>query len=139
MDIKVREVTDVEEKSSQQIEQELLDKHEQQQEVSNQPVEVEEVNNDVQDKEIVQEQIKEEIEAPPVEEQPPVEKELAEDEVLSYIGKRYGKEINSIDELISTREESEPLPEDVAAYLNIKKKLDEVLMILQNCKKIIPI
>ena len=29
MDIKVREVTDVEEKSSQQIEQELLDKHEQ--------------------------------------------------------------------------------------------------------------
>ena len=122
MDIKVREVTDVEEKSSQQIEQELLDKHEQQQEVSNQPVEVEEVNNDVQDKEVVQEQIKEESEAPPVEEQPPVEKELAEDEVLSYIGKRYGKEINSIDELVSTREESEPLPEDVAAYLKYKKE-----------------
>ena len=33
MDIKVREVTDVEEKSSQQIEQELLDKHEKQQDV----------------------------------------------------------------------------------------------------------
>ena len=43
MDIKVREVTDVEEKSSQQIEQELLDKHEQKQEVQEQPVEVEEV------------------------------------------------------------------------------------------------
>ena len=70
MDIKVREVTDVQEKSSQQIQQELLDKHEQQQEVSNQPVEVEEVNNDVQDKELVQEQIKEESEAPPVEESP---------------------------------------------------------------------
>ena len=42
MDIKVREVTDVEEKSSQQIEQELLDKHEQQQEATEQPAEVEE-------------------------------------------------------------------------------------------------
>ena len=127
MDIKVREVTDVEEKSSQQIEQELLDKHEQQQDV-NQDVKEESVADDtnqvedVQEKEEVQEEIKEEIETPPVEEQPPVEKELAEDEVLSYIGKRYGKEINSIDELVSTREESEPLPEDVAAYLKYKKE-----------------
>jgi len=47
---------------------------------------------------------------------------LNEDEVLSYIGKRYGKEINSIDELVSEREESEPLPEDVAAYLKYKKE-----------------
>ena len=30
MEIKVREVTDVEEKSTQQVEQELLDKHEEQ-------------------------------------------------------------------------------------------------------------
>ena len=44
-----------------------------------------------------------------VEEQPPqleAPTELNEDEVLSYIGKRYGKEINSIDELVSQREES---------------------------------
>lgn len=126
MDIKVREVTDVEEKSSQQIEQELLDKHEQKQEVVEQNTEsvADDTNQveDVQEKEEVQEEIKEEIETPPVEEQPPVEKELAEDEVLSYIGKRYGKEINSIDELVSTREESEPLPEDVAAYLKYKKE-----------------
>ena len=122
MEIKVREVTDVEEKSSQQIEQELLDKHEQKQEAAEQPVEVEEVKESVQKEKEVQEEIKEEIETPPVEEQPPIEKELAEDEVLSYIGKRYGKEINSIDELVSTREESEPLPEDVAAYLKYKKE-----------------
>ena len=60
-----------------------------------------------------------------VEEQPPqleAQPELNEDEVLSYIGKRYGKEINSIDELVSKREESEPLPEDVAAYLKYKKE-----------------
>jgi hypothetical protein len=128
MDIKVREVTDVEEKSSQQIEQELLDKHEQQQDV-NQDVKEESVADDtnnvdnVQEEKEVQEEIKEEVQPPSNEvEQPPVEKELAEDEVLSYIGKRYGKEISSIDELVSTREESEPLPEDVAAYLKYKKE-----------------
>ena len=121
MEIKVREVTDVEEKSSQQIEQELLDKHEQKQGAVEQPVEVEEVKEDVQEEKKVQEEIKEEQEAPPVnEEQTP--KEIAEEEVLSYIGKRYGKEINSIDELISKREDSEKLPEDVAAYLKYKKE-----------------
>ena len=129
MDIKVREVTDVEEKSSQQIEQELLEKHEQKQEAAEQPVEVEEVKEevevkeDVQEKKEVQEEIKQEAETPPVvEEQPPVVQELAEDEVLSYIGKRYGKQINSIDELISQREEAEDLPSDVAAYLKYKKE-----------------
>jgi len=126
MDIKVREVTDVEEKSSQQIEQELLEKHEQKQEVQEQPVEAEEIKEEVQqeapEQEKVQEEVKEELEAPPVEEQPPVPQELGEDEVLSYIGKRYGKQINSIDELISQREEAEELPSDVAAYLKYKKE-----------------
>lgn len=127
MEIKVREVTDVEEKSSQQIEQELLEKHEQKQEALEQNTEsvaddTNQVEN-VQEKEEVQEEIKEETETPPVvEEQPPVSQELAEDEVLSYIGKRYGKQINSIDELISTREEAEELPSDVAAYLKYKKE-----------------
>ena len=127
MDIKVREVT-TEEKSSQQIEQELLDKHEQKQEEVSQPETVEEVKKEVEVKEDVQEEevqeeIKEEPETPPVvEEQPPVPQELAEDEVLSYIGKRYGKQIHSIDELISKREEAEELPSDVAAYLKYKKE-----------------
>ena len=127
MDIKVREVT-TEEKSSQQIEQELLDKHEQKQEEASQQETVEEVKEEVEVKEDVQEEevqeeIKEEPETPPVvEEQPPVVQELAEDEVLSYIGKRYGKQINSIDELISKREEAEELPSDVAAYLKYKKE-----------------
>jgi len=127
MDIKVREVT-AEEKSSQQIEQELLEKHEQKQEEVSQQETVEqvkeevEVKEDVQEEE-VQEEIKEEPETPPViEEQPPVSQELAEDEVLSYIGKRYGKQIDSIDELISKREEAEELPSDVAAYLKYKKE-----------------
>jgi len=48
--------------------------------------------------------------------------ELSEEDVLSYIGKRYGKEINSLDELNATREEAEQLPEDVAAYFKYKKE-----------------
>ena len=126
MDIKVREVT-AEEKSSQQIEQELLEKHEEKFQS-----ETEKESTDVKAEEPAAEvEVKEEstqVKTPGqevVEEQPPqleAQPELNEDEVLSYIGKRYGKEINSIDELVSEREESEPLPEDVAAYLKYKKE-----------------
>jgi len=130
MDIKVREVT-AEEKSSQQIEQELLDKHEEKtqsqteqvettevkvEEQPQQEVEVKEETENVQEEKPVEEVVEEQ---PPQTQTPP---ELNEDEVLSYIGKRYGKEINSIDDLVSEREESEPLPEDVAAYLKYKKE-----------------
>lgn len=132
MDIKVREVTDVESKSTQEVEQELLEKHEQEQQQkeeivveeqnTEEPVaeaeaskEVEVEQTEVSEPEEVKEVVKEE--APPV--QP---SELNEDEVLSYIGKRYGKEINSIDELINAREEAEDLPSDVAAYLKYKKE-----------------
>ena len=47
--------------------------------------------------------------------------EIKDDDVLSYIGKRYGKQIDSIEELITEREKNEPLPDDVAAYLKYKK------------------
>tara|TARA_R100001594_G_scaffold28169_2_gene53394 strand:- start:1234 stop:2421 length:1188 start_codon:yes stop_codon:yes gene_type:complete len=135
MDIKVREVTDVEEKSTQQIEQELLEKHEQKQEATEQPVEAEQVKEeekvqedvqeDIKEEEGVQEEIKEEAETPPVEEEPPAftqPPEVNEEDVLSFIEKRYGKEVNSMDELISKREEAEDLPEDVAAYLKYKQE-----------------
>ena len=130
MEIKVREVS-TEEKSSQEIEQELLDKHEEKTQVETeqvestevkvedqpeQEVEVKEVNDTNQEEKPVEEVVEEQ---PPQMETPT---ELDENEVLSYIGKRYGKEINSIDELVSEREESEPLPEDVAAYLKYKKE-----------------
>jgi hypothetical protein len=126
MDIKVREVT-AEEKSSQQIEQELLEKHEEkfqsETEQKSTDVKVEEPAAEVEVKEEstqVEAPVEEVVEEKPQQlETPP---ELNEDEVLSYIGKRYGKEINSIDELVSEREESEPLPEDVAAYLKYKKE-----------------
>ena len=126
MDIKVREVS-ADEKSSQQIEQELLDKHEEkfQSETEQESIEVKAVEPEAE-VEVKEDNTQEEAPVEEVvEEQPPqleAQPELNEDEVLSYIGKRYGKEINSIDELVSKREESEPLPEDVAAYLKYKKE-----------------
>ncbi len=100
MDIKVREVT-ADEKSTQQIEQELLDKHEekQQSETEQESIEVKavepEAEVEVKEYNTQEETPVEEV----VEEQPPqleAQPELNEDEVLSYIGKRYGKQINSI-------------------------------------------
>ena len=132
MDIKVREVTDVESKSTQEVEKELLEKHEQEQQQKEEIV-VEEQNTEEpvaeaeasQEVEVEQTEVSEPEEVKEVkeEEAPPVQpSELNEDEVLSYIGKRYGKEINSIDELVNAREEAEDLPTDVAAYLKYKKE-----------------
>lgn len=119
MDIKVREVS-AEEKSSQEIEQELLDKHEEKQQSETGQDNVEVVEEPSTEETAGEEKVEQQT-SPEIEETPEV-KELDENEVLSYIGKRYGKEINSIDELVSEREESEPLPEDVAAYLKYKKE-----------------
>ena len=47
--------------------------------------------------------------------------ELKEEDVLSYISKRYNKQINSFDELVSERSD-EQLPEDVSAYLKYRKE-----------------
>jgi len=51
----------------------------------------------------------------------PQENELREEDVLSYIGKRYNKQINSFDELMAERSQAEEMPEDVAAYMKYKK------------------
>jgi len=83
------------EKSTQEIENQLLDKHEKDLENKNEPI---------------------------VEDTPPPPVELKEEDVLSYIGKRYNKQINSFDELIREREEAEPMPEDVASYMKYKKE-----------------
>lgn len=91
MDIKVREVS-AEEKSSQEIEQELLDKHEEKQqsetgqETTEVKVEEPQENVEVKEESIPGDTPVEEVkvEEPPVMETP---SELNEDEVLSYIGK----------------------------------------------------
>tara|TARA_B100000214_G_scaffold257319_1_gene189724 strand:+ start:25659 stop:26828 length:1170 start_codon:yes stop_codon:yes gene_type:complete len=130
MEIKVRELTDVEEKSVQQVEQELLEKHEAQQELKFEEdlkVEVEKKDTDTtsksestesQTEEPKKEEVSDEVKEEVVEETKP----LTEEEVLSFIGDRYGKQINSIDELVTAREESPEMPSDVAAYFKYKKE-----------------
>ena len=102
MEIQVREVRAIEAKGVQELERELLEKHE--------------------------EQINNVDPAPSLEPAPdfdpapqPIEAELQEQDVLSYISKRYNKQINSFDELVSERSD-EQLPEDVSAYLKYRKE-----------------
>ncbi len=104
MEIKVRALEGIEQKSTQEIEKELLDKHEKQM-------------NGIVDDEIKIDTSNFDSAQKPINEEP----ELSEEQVLSYIGKRYNKQINSFDELVSERDSSEQLPEDVAAYLKYKK------------------
>lgn len=105
MEFKVRAVDGIEEKSVQEVEQELLDKVE-----GN-----EEVNQEV-DKadEVVNEQVDEQVEEQP--------QGLSEEDVLSFIKERYNKEVTSVEDLFQTREEADALPEDVAAYMKFKKE-----------------
>ena len=100
MEIKVKELGSVEAKSVQEIEGELLAKHEQSISEGNkspQPAMGEVQNNEA-----------------------PVQ--LSDEEVLSFIKNRYNREINSVDELFSAREEATELPEDVSSYLKYKKE-----------------
>ena len=90
MEFKVREVEGGEEKSLAQREQEVLDQHEKQQE--------ETVVEDTQ-------------------EQTSQEDTLTDDRVLEFLGNRYGRKINSFDELMTERDTQEEMPEDVSAYL----------------------
>jgi hypothetical protein len=94
MEFKVREIKDVEPKSTQEVEQELLDKHEAEQ----------------QDEPVVEETVVEEPTG------------LSEDDVRSFLSERYGREINSLDELNEVRESAPELPEDVAAYYKYKQE-----------------
>jgi len=128
MEIKVREMSEVESKSTQQVEQELLDKHEEKQaspekEEPTEKVEIAKVEDSPAEAKVQPEENKTE-QAPVVDatEQSVEPSELNEEDVLSYIGKRYGKQINSLEELTAEREEAEPLPSDVAAYFKYKKE-----------------
>jgi hypothetical protein len=106
MEIKVKEVSSSEEKSVQEIEQNLLVKHEEQ--FSDTP-EVTQVTEPV-----VEDLVEETVEDKVV--------ELNEEDVLSFIKNKYGREINSIEELTQAREEAPELPKDVAAYYKYKQE-----------------
>ena len=113
MEIKVKEVTK-EEKSTQQIEQELLEKHE---EKFDEAPKVEETEK-VELPETTETQATEEN---VVEEKTPLS-ELNDKDVLTYIKNRYDKDISSVDDLFAQTQANEELPEDVSAYLKYKKE-----------------
>ena len=100
MELKVRAVDIIEPKSVQEVEQKLLDKHEES---------LSQDTNQTPDTAI----------SDPAPD--PIGVDLKDEDVLSYIGKRYNKQINSLDDLVAERKEAEPLPEEVAAYMKYKK------------------
>ena len=105
MEIKVKALDGVEQKSTAEVEEELLEKHEKQFEDS----------APTEETQVIEEQQTEEVE-----QQEP--QGITEEQVLSHIKERYNKEITSVDELFVEREAQEELPEDVAAYFKYKKE-----------------
>jgi hypothetical protein len=110
MEIKVREVKPIESKGVQELEEELLVRHQEQIEAPAPELTV-----------VMDNEQKVEIPLTPPEPVSQEPEELQEQDVLSYISKRYNKQINSFDELMTERSE-EKLPEDVSAYLKYRKE-----------------
>ena len=124
MEIKVKAV-EATEKSKQEIEQELLDKHNE----KNEEQETQVKTNDSNVERVVignantstteeQESVQSKDEA---QEETTQSSELKEEDVLSFIKNRYEKEFTSVDQLFDQKSENEELPEDVKAYFDYKK------------------
>ena len=101
----VKAVSDVEEKSTAEVEEQLLKTHEEK-------FSAEESNSEPEKVEPVAEEV----------EVPTETGDLKDEDILKYIKDRYNKEINSVDELFATQEANEDLPEDVSAFFKYKKE-----------------
>ena len=113
MEFKVKEVGQGQEKSKAEIEEQLLNEHEEkiQAQENVETPEVESVNVSTSEETDLVEPIKETPSSG-----------VNDENVLSYIKERYNKDINSVDELFDTREANEDLPEDVLKYFEYKKE-----------------
>jgi len=109
----VKEVSPIEEKSTQEVEQNLLDKHEESLKVSDVNENVSEISNTVKETTIEENKAEQDIADLP---------EIKDEDVLSYIKERYNKDISSVDELFSEQEKNSPLPDEVSKYLDFKKE-----------------
>ena len=109
--IKVRLMDGTEQKSAVQVEQELLDKHEQQFSEQQQADAAAQAAADA----AAQQSSASAADYDSSD-------ELSEEKVLSFLGKKYNKEIKSFDDLVAERKESQDLPEDVATYLRYKQE-----------------
>ena len=126
MEIKVKDLGLVEEKSRAEVEEQLLKKHEEKFEDTPQQEQVAEKVNTNKPVQVEKTE--------PVEDKTP-SLELNDDNVLSYIKDRYNKDINSVDELFAEKEANEPLPEDVSAYLKYKKETGRNIQDFYNLQK----
>ena len=115
MEIKVKDIGLSEEKSKAEIEQELLEKHEEKFEDSQAEPEKVEATEEKEEK-------KEEPVAEEVNEEKAPSSELSDEDVLTYIKNRYDKEITSVDDLLAEKESAPELPEDVSMYLKYKQE-----------------
>lgn len=120
MEIKVREVKPIESKGVQELEEELLNKHEEQIQVQSVSMDHQRTPEPTPEPETAPE-LESELQPEPQPEPQQPSVELQEEDVLSYISKRYNKQINSFDELVAERSD-EQLPEDVSAYLKYRKE-----------------
>ena len=110
MEIKVRDLGIVQEKSRAEVEEQLLKKHEEKFQDS---VESTETVNKIE-LESTSDTVTKEKENTPV-------PELNDTDVLSYIKDRYNKDINSVDDLFAEKEANADLPDDVSAYFKYKQ------------------
>ena len=115
MEIKVKAVDGNTQKSKAEIEEQLLQKHEAQQQENQAEEKPEKVEPQAEVKEKPAE------ETPAAEEKTP-SSELNDEHVLNFIKERYNKDINSVQELFETKESNVELPEDVKLYFDYKKE-----------------
>ncbi len=132
MEIKVRDLGAVEEKSRAEIEEKLLKEHEEKFDDSATPTET---VDKVEVKEPEAPVKTESAEPVAVEEDKTPVPELNDTDVLSYIKDRYDKDINSVEELFAEKEANEELPEDVSAYLKYKQDTGRGIADFYNLQK----
>ena len=121
----------VEEKSRAQVEETLLKEHEEQfeqkevEDNSIDRIDFSNKENSTTEETSVDETKSEETSIP----------ELNDDDVISYIKKRYNKDINSVDELFAEKEANSDLPEDVSKYLKYKQETGRGINDFYNLQK----
>lgn len=115
----VKDVSGVE-KSKAEVEEKLLQEHEEKIEATESNSTVDRVDTSTQNAESSSEQKEVQPKGETQEETPAPE--LNDADVLSYIKSRYDRDIESVDQLFDTKESNEELPEDVAAYFKYKKE-----------------
>lgn len=119
MEIKVKDLGSMDEKSVAQKEQEVLDKASEDVKETNAPVEQVATSNESTTSTQEQESVQPESET---QKEITQSSELKEEDVLSFIKNRYDKDVASVSDLFVEKEANQDIPEDVAAYLEYKKK-----------------